>query len=76
MLAALAEKEQVNRSRLEVLASLKSLLSSDPPISDEAGQKAEVARLVCELQTRRRSAVQKGGGLLTDPVQIAQSLST
>ena len=58
----------------QFLQSLREVLSSEA--SPKARRKAEITRLVRELQKRRRLCVirQHGGHLLTDPLKMAKAL--
>ena len=58
---------------MQVLESLKEALSSE----SSPHRKAEINRLVRELQNRRRLCVlrERGGHLLTDPLKMAKALS-
>ena len=74
-LVALSEREQQDRTGLLVLQTLKEALSAEK--SPKARRRAEITRLVRELQNRRRLCVlrQHGGHLLTDPLKMAKALS-
>ena len=74
-LVALSEREQQDRTGMQVLESLKEALSSES--SPKSRRKAEINRLVRELQNRRRLCVlrERGGHLVTDPLKMAKALS-
>ena len=59
-----------------MLESLKGLLNAEP--SDKAKRRAEITRLVHELQTHRCLAAlrRKCGSPMTDPVELARSLAS
>ena len=74
-MVALSEREQQDRTGMQVLQSLKEALASEA--SPRARRKAQISRLVRELQTRGRLCVirQHGGQLLTDPLKMTKALS-